>query len=166
MLLFIECIILCLLFTGIIIPSLFRDPLSHIMSYPPNIRKRVEGLPQYAGTIKTYEKQHIIKKIAAIFMFAILLSIVAYLSGARTFERVFIHVFLLFFSVNLYDLIILDLGIFCHSKKVVIPGTEDMMDEYKSPIHHIKGAFIGTGLGILEGLLCGLIITFYHVLFR
>ena len=36
--------------------------LSMIMSYPPNVIKKVEQLPQYAGCIKEREKKHIIKK--------------------------------------------------------------------------------------------------------
>ena len=164
MILVIECILLCVLFTLMIIPAQFRDPLSQIMSYPPEIRKRVESLPIYAGMIHKKEKQQIVKKIAAFFVFAILLTILAYYSGARTFEKVFMHVFILFFAVNLYDLIILDLGIFCHSKKVIIPGTEDMIREYQKPGHHIKGALIGTVFGIAQGLLCGGMLVFYNLI--
>ena len=40
--------------------------------------------------------------------------------------------FTLFFAVNLYDLVVLDWGIFCHSRKLRIPGTEDMEKEYKN----------------------------------
>ena len=35
--------------------------------------------------------------------------------------------------MNIYDLIVFDLIIFCHSQKLMIPGTEDMIKEYRSP---------------------------------
>ena len=52
MILFIECIVGCLLFTLIILPAQYKDPIKMIMSYPPKIRKRVEELPQYKDSIK------------------------------------------------------------------------------------------------------------------
>ena len=45
MLLFMECVIFCLLFTFIILPAQYKDPINMIMSYPPKIRERVEALP-------------------------------------------------------------------------------------------------------------------------
>ncbi len=166
MILAIQCIILCTIFTVIIIPSLYKNPISHIMSYPPAIRKRVESLPQYADIIKKQENRHMLKKIAAIPIMTIILSVIAYYSGANNFSKVFIHTFILFIVVNLYDLIVLDLGLFCHSKKAIIPGTEDMIDEYKNPRHHIIGSLIGTILGIIVGFLCGGIVSLYNIFIK
>jgi len=158
MILFIECVVCCLLFTLVILPAQYKDPINMIMSYPPKIRKRVEELPQYKGTIKQREKSHISKKIFGLIFFVIVLSGVAYLSGCRSFSTTFIHVFLLFFVVNIYDLIVLDWGIFCHSKKLRIPGTEDMEKEYKDYVFHAKGACIGMALGLVVALLSGCMI--------
>ncbi|NMS91943.1 hypothetical protein HGQ85_18660 [Clostridioides difficile] len=69
-----------------------------------------------------------------------------------TFVTAFFHVFILFLSVNLYDLIIFDLIIFCHSKKLMIPGTEDMTTEYKNQMHHIIGALKGCAIGTVVSL--------------
>lgn len=132
-----------------------------IMSYPPKIIKRVEELPQYKDKIKQREKSHINKKIGGLILFIIALSIVAYLSGCRSFSEVFIHVFTLFFVVNIYDLIVLDWGIFCHSKKLRIPGTEDMVNEYKNYIFHVRGAAIGIVLGLIVALLSSCIIFLF-----
>ena len=158
MILFIECVVCCLLFTLVILPAQYKDPINMIMSYPPKIIKRVEELPQYKGTIKRREKSHISKKIFGLIFFVMVLSGVAYLSGCRSFSTTFIHVFLLFFVVNIYDLIVLDWGIFCHSKKLRIPGTEDMEKEYKDYVFHAKGAGIGMALGLVVALLSGCII--------
>jgi hypothetical protein len=166
MILLIECVILCIVFTLLTQPSVFKTPIKLIMSYPPKIRKRVENLPQYKDTIKADEKKHISLKIISVFVFAILLAIVAYFSGAITFLEVFKHVFILFFVVNVYDLLVLDVGIFCHSKKVRIPGTEDMDKEYRDPIHHIKGAVKGTFLGVIVALLSGGIIVLCSLLMK
>ena len=130
-----------------------------IMSYPSNVIKRVEQLPQYAGCIKAREKKHICKKIFGVFFFAVVLAVVAYFSGCRDFISTFCHVFVLFFAVNLYDLIVLDWGIFCHSKKLRIPGTEDMDKDYKDYMFHAKGAVLGMIPGIMIAALSGAMIA-------
>lgn len=157
MILVIECVILCIVFTLIILPVQYKDPMVMIMSYPPNVIKRVEQLPQYAGCIKEREKKHISIKILGVFFFAVLLAIVAYLSGCRGFVDTFFHVFMLFFIVNIYDMLVLDWGIFCHSKKLRIPGTEDMDEDYTDYLFHVKGAMKGTGIGIIIAILSGVI---------
>ena len=156
--LFIQCVVCCLLFTIIILPSQYKDPIKMIMSYPPEIIKRVEGLSQYKDTIKQREKAHISKKLIGLVFFVIILSIVAYFSGCRSFVATFIHVFTLFFVVNVYDLIVLDWGIFCHSKRLRIPGTEDMEKEYKDYVFHVRGAGVGIVLGLVVAILAGCII--------
>lgn len=158
MVLFIQCVVCCLLFTLVILPAQYKDPINMIMSYPPEIIKRVEELPQYKGTIKQREKSHISKKIGGLAFFVVVLSIIAYFSGCRSFGATFIHVFTLFFVVNLYDLIVLDLGIFCHSRKLRIAGTVDMEKEYKNYGFHVRGAAIGVALGLVVALLSGCII--------
>lgn len=160
MILLIECIIACIIFSFIILPSLYKNPLNHIMSYPKAIRERAESLPQYKENILNVEKRHLIIKIISILIFAILLAAVAYFSGAKTFTSVFVHVFIIFFTVNMYDLFVLDIGLFCHSNKTRIPGTEDMDKEYKNPWHHIRGAGIGIIIGSVVSLLSGSMIHF------
>lgn len=155
MVLFVECVISCIVFTLIILPSLYKDPIKHIMSYPKEIRERVENLPQYKDTIQAEEKRHLSIKLIAVLIFVIVLAIVAYYSGAKNFTAAYFHVFILFFVVNIYDMIVLDMGIFCHSERVRIPGTEDMDKEYRNPWHHVRGAVIGTMIGAVVALLSG-----------
>lgn len=158
MLLAIECMIACIIFAMIILPTQYKDPIKYIMSYPPEIRKRVESLPEYKNSIKRTEKGHILKKLVAVILFITLLSAVAYFSGAKRFQTAFLHVFILFFAVNLFDVIVLDIGVFCHSKKLRIAGTEDMDKEYKNYLFHIKGAIKGIVLGIVISLLSASIV--------
>lgn len=159
MLLLIECVVACIIFTILVLPPIYKDPMNQIMSYPTKIRKRVESLPEYKNNINKYEKKHVLRKVIAVILFVIILGFISYYSGAKTFIDAFKHTFILFAVVNLYDLIILDIGIFCHSKKSIIPGTEDMINEYKSPWHHVKGFFIGITLGIIVSFLSAVFVN-------
>lgn len=164
MLLVIECMVACIIFTAVVLPTQYKDPIKYIMSYPPEIRKRVESLPQYRSSIKSTEKSHIIKKLIAVFIFIALLSAVAYFSGAKNFQTAFLHVFILFLAVNLFDVIVLDIGVFCHSKKLRIAGTEDMDREYKNYLFHVKGAIKGIVLGIVISLLSASIVYIVSII--
>lgn len=155
MLLLIQCILLCGIFTLLILPQQFKNPLSQIVSYPPAIRKRVESLPQYRDILAETRKNNILRKIISAVIAVFLLAVTAYFSGKTDFVSAFIHVFILFSAVNLYDLIVLDIIVFAHCKKVVIPGTEDMVKEYRDPIHHIKGACIGVLISVAAALFVG-----------
>ena len=72
MILLIECIVCCLIFTCVILPAQYKDPIVMIASYPPEVIRRVESLPQYKGTIKQREKSHVKKKMGGLLLFVIL----------------------------------------------------------------------------------------------
>jgi hypothetical protein len=152
--LIIEAVVCCILFTLLIIPRLLKDPVSCIMSYPPAIRKRVASLPEYSAAFKVKSKIQITIKIIFAVIISVLLGVIAYFSGAKTFFDAFVYVFALFFIVNVYDMVVLDIIFFCHSGKVIIKGTEDMTKEYKSPKHHIisglKGVLIGAAVSLVS----------------
>lgn len=164
MALLIQCIVLCAVFSLLILPPLFKTPLSQIMSYPPAIRARVESLPQYNKILHTTKQRNMMRKIVGALIAVVLLAVLAYCSGKTSFFPAFIHVFVLFFVVNMYDLIILDFIIFRNSTKVVIPGTEDMVKEYRNLTHHIKAAFKGTAIGIIAATLAASIVEVIAIL--
>jgi len=159
MVIFIQGIVLCAIFTFVILPPQFKNPLSQITSYPPAIRDRVASLSQYKDILDGTKKKNITRKIMGVLITVVALAFLAFFSGKTTFIQAFAHVFILFFVVNMYDLVILDLIVFAHSKKVVIPGTEDMVREYKNPIHHIKGACKGVIIGIIAAALAAGIVV-------
>ncbi len=158
MVLIIQCIIVCIVFTIFILPPQFKDPLSQILSYPPAIRERVASLQQYKDRLPTTKKRNLSRKIIGTVIGIFALAALAYFSGKTSFCAAFLHVFIVFFAVNMLDLLIFDFIIFAHSKKVVIPGTEDMVAEYRNPIHHIKGAFKGVVIGTLAAFVAASIV--------
>ena len=123
----------------------------------------MESLPQYAGVIQKIERRHIAVKISAVFLFAIVLGLTAYFSGAKTFNSAYVHVFMLFLAVNVYDVVVLDIGLFCHSKKLRIPGTEDMEQVYRDPWFHVIGGLKGILIGAVTALLSARIVQILSI---
>lgn len=148
----IQSAILCALFTFAVAKGM-KDPIKGILSFPPAIRRRVESLPQYQGTIRQEERAHIGKKLVSVPVITAILAGACWLGGARTFGSAFLYGSGLFLAVNLWDLVVLDWLWFCRSPKVRIPGTEDMDKEYRDPWFHLRGFFIGVGIGAAVSLL-------------
>ena len=140
MVIIIESIIACLIFTLIIFLTMYSNPLNMIHDYPPAIQNRVKELGLITDEQKGYSKTDIIRKIIAIIVLGLILALVVYkFNGADTFVKGFLYSYLLWNVVNWWDAIFIDCIWFCHSKKVIIPGTEKMK-EYKDYWFHIKGS--------------------------
>ena len=159
MIIVIESIILCALFT-LMVYIMSRNPIKTLYNYPPKIQERVKSLEEYKDKIPT-QKNKIVSKIFASILFLVVLCIVLrYINGYTTFIESFGYGFLLWTIVNLYDVIVLDIIWFCHDKHFVFKGTEDMTEEYHNYWFHIKGFFIGELLALIVCGLAGLIIQF------
>lgn len=155
----IESIILCLIFTFTVPLYGLRDPLSMIDDYPPAIQARVREL----GLIPAEQPQ---KRIAAKLVFCLIAAaalavILRVFNGADTFLSGFVNSFLLWLVVDWYDALIIDCLWFCHSKRCIVPGTEDMTAAYHDYGFHIresaKGMLIGLPVCLLVGGLTALL---------
>ena len=159
MIIVIESIILCALFT-LMVYIMSRNPIKTLYNYPPKIQERVKSLEEYKDKIPTQKNKIVSKIFASILFLAILCIVLRYINGYTTFIESFGYGFLLWTIVNLYDVIVLDIIWFCHDKHFVFKGTEDMTEEYHNYWFHIKGFFIGELLALIVCGLAGLIIQF------
>lgn len=159
MIIIIEAIVLCSIFT-LSIYMISRDPIKTLYNYPPKIQEEVKKIDLYKDKIPT-QKNKIVTKIFASILFLIIISIILrYVNGYKTFIESFSYGYLLWTIVNLYDLIVLDIIWFCHDKKFIIKGTENMKDEYHNYLFHVKGFFIGELLGLIICCLSSLIVNY------
>ena len=159
MILAIESIVLCLVFT-LMVYFMSRDPITILYNYPPKIQERVKSLEAYADQIPT-QKNKLAAKLCACVLFVIVLSLILrYINGYTTFLQAFGYGLLLWTIVNLWDAIVLDILWFCHDPHFVFKGTEDMVSDYQDYRFHIKGFWIGEVLAIIVCSIAGLIVQF------
>ena len=137
MIILIESVILCIIFT-IIVYLMSREPIKSLYNYPPKIQERVKSLDEYKDIIPTQENKVAAKLGASVIFLAILYVVLRYINGYETFIESFGYGFLLWTIVNLYDVVVLDIIWFCHDKFFVFKGTEDMVKEYHNYWFHIK----------------------------
>lgn len=159
MIIVIESIVLCILFT-LMVFIMSREPIKTLYNYPPKIQERVKNLDEYKNKIPTQENKMVAKLCASVLFLIIICLILRYINGCTSFVESFKEGFLLWTIVNLYDALVLDIIWFCHDKHFVFKGTEDMIDEYHNYWFHIKGFFIGESLALVICGLAGVIIQF------
>ena len=159
MILIIESIILCAVFT-LFVFIMSRDPIKTLYNYPPKIQERVKSLDEYKDRIPTQKKKLSAKLFACVFFVAVLSLILRFVNGYTTFLSAFGYGFLLWTVVNLWDMIVLDIIWFCHDPQFVFKGTEDMVKEYHNYWFHIKGFFIGETLALIVCALAGVVVPF------
>lgn len=159
MILVIESVILCRLFT-VMVYLMSRDPIKTLYNYPPAIQERVKSLEQYKDQIPTQKNKIAAKSVAALLFVVILSLIMKYVNGCTAFKDAFLTSFLLWTIVNLYDAVVMDIIWFCHDPHFVFEGTEDMVSDYHDYWFHIKGFFIGEVLALVVCLLVGLAVQF------
>lgn len=159
MIIVIETIILCLVFT-IMVYIMSRNPIKTLYNYPPKIQERVKSLDRYKNEIPTTKNMLVAKITVSIFIIIIVSLIMRYVNGYTTFIDAFKNSFLIWTIINTYDALVLDCLWFCHSKEFVFKGTEDMIDEYHNYWFHIKESLIGEIIGLVVCLIVGLIIQF------
>ena len=159
MIILIESIILCLLFT-LMVFIMSREPIKTLYNYPPRIQQRVRSLDEYKDQIPT-QKNKIAAKVVALVLFVIVLSVILrYVNGYKSFLEAFGYGILLWTIVNLWDVIVLDILWFCHDPQFIFKGTEDMVEDYHDYWFHIKGFFIGEALALIVCALAGLVVQF------
>ena len=74
MIILIESIILCLIFT-IMVYIMSREPIKTLYNYPPKIQERVKSLKEYQDKIPTQENK-LIAKICASIIFLIIICLI------------------------------------------------------------------------------------------
>ncbi|MBO4570584.1 MAG: hypothetical protein J5699_01500 [Bacteroidales bacterium] len=155
----IETIIACAVFTMFVF-LIARDPIKSIFNYPPAIIERCDQLGLVDAGNKPGGVGFYVKKVGAMILFGVLLGLlVRYVNGCLTFWSGALTAYALWVVVNWFDALVLDCLWFCHDKRFVIPGTEDMTAAYHDYLFHIRGAVIGMILGIPAALVAGLIVV-------
>lgn len=159
MVILIEGLIAVTLFTIIAIPATIRHPLTALSDYPPAIVKRCVELGIYPERERRFSTMDLIRKATAVIVFIIVFAfIIKKFNKAETFLEGFRISYILWLIIAWYDALIVDCLFFCHSKKVRIPGTEDMK-EYQDYGFHIKQSLIGSIIGLPACALVGLAVT-------
>ena len=134
-----------------------KNPIKSLYNYPPKVIEKVSSMKEYAEKIPT-NKQKITTKLIVSIIFTIIIAIILkYINNCTTFKDAIISSTIIWTTVNIYDVFIIDILYFARSDKFVFKGTEDIRKEYKNYRFHIieglKGELIGLIICTISSLL-------------
>ena len=157
----IETLVLIVLFT-IAVAAGSKNPVDTVYDMPQPIIDRCLELGLIDESRKADSPQTRKKKLAAAIMILLVLTLVLYfINHAADFLQGFLISYVIWLIVDWYDCFVIDWIWVCHSKKLIIPGTEDLMDSYKDYRFHfiasLKGMVIGLPVCLLAGVLVQLV---------
>ena len=160
----IETLAACLLLTAGCLLSTRRlmDNLELAkLNYPPVIVQRIIDLGLVSGDRPPCEWQRVKKKWPAMLVLGLLLGLLMrFANGCTSFLSGFGTAYLLWLIVDWYDALVVDCALFCHLKRFIIPGTEDLTEAYRDYMFHIKGSCMGMLIGLPCCLIAGMVAMF------
>lgn len=152
----IEAVIICIIFTILCVLSVEKgkDNMEMVrLDYPGAVVDRLIELGRLERRAEPSFFERIWRKWPSLILFGVIEGIlVKYVNHAGTFLSGFLTSYALWTVVNWYDALVIDCLWFCHSKRVIIPGTEDLVDAYRDYMFHIKGALRGMIIGMISSL--------------
>ncbi|MCF2681825.1 hypothetical protein [Faecalicatena contorta] len=150
----IECCVLIILFTGLIMIPLIRNPIWWIHDYPKDIQEAYfenhERIPTQAFSIPV-----LLKKSFALLLALAILSVLVVWAGAKDFASAFLASYGMWLLIDWYDCFFLDWVLFANIRCIRLPGTEHMDQAYHQKKYHVIHSFIGMALGVIPCLLTG-----------
>lgn len=154
----IEAIVLTVIFTGMILIPLIKNPVWWIHDFPKDIQeeyfKTHERIPSafFSATV-------LIKKcIGLLIALGILIGLIWFV-GAKNFTQAFIVSYGLWTIIDWYDCFILDWIFFANMKSVRLPGTEHMDKAYHQKKYHFIRSLYGMIVGLIPCLIGSVLYT-------
>lgn len=139
----IEALVYALLYGAFIAFLVLKQGAARqLYNYPPKIQERAVALgvttkEEMAANAKKY------KPMGFAIMSGLCLVIICAINHETTFWAGFYQSYIFLNAFSVFDAAVLDSMWFCHSKRWVIPGTEDMTEAYHDYWFHWKWVFIG-----------------------
>lgn len=154
----IETIVLCILFTIAVVTG-SQNPVETVYDMPEPIVNRCLELGLIDETKKASSPQTKMKKLCAALVIALILALFLYfVNHAVNFIQGFTISYIIWLVIDWYDCFVIDWIWICHNKKIIIPGTEDLVDSYKDYKFHFIGSLKGMLLGLPVCLLVGVLV--------
>lgn len=154
----IETVVLAILFTiGVVADS--QNPVDTVYDMPEPIINRCLELGLIDESKKADSPQTRRKRLFAAVVIALIMALaLCFVNHAGNFLQGFLLSYLIWLIVDWYDCFVIDWIWVCHSKKLIIPGTEDLTDSYKDYRFHFIGSIKGMVIGLPVCLLVGVMV--------
>lgn len=159
-----ETMVLTILFTIAVVAG-SKNPVDTVYDMPEPIINRCLELGLIDESKKADSPQTRRKKLAAAIVIALVIAVTLFfVNHARNFLQGFLISYLIWLIIDWYDCFVIDWIWVCHNKKLIIPGTEDLVDSYKDYRFHFIGSLKGMVIGLPVCLLVGVMVQIVNLI--
>lgn len=158
--LFAEIVILCALFFIICILGTGTDHknLKNYESYPDEVQKRIKEIKEYQGSFR--EKSKLVTWIVNFLIFSIIFLIFGRFICQKNFIQNFILLFILGQTINIFDLVVIDLLWWRNTKRIRLLKIPEK-ELYQNPEKHITSFLRAFVMYFFIALIDGYILTLF-----
>ena len=158
--LIVEAIVLCLLFFALCILGTGTDEknLKSYSSYPDEVTDRIKEIKEYQGKYREKNKKDV--WIENFILFIILFLILGISLKEKNFIHNFISLFILGQTLNIFDLIVIDLLWWRNSKRIRLSKIPQK-ELYQNPKKHIEAFLRAVVLYFVVAVVDGYILTLF-----
>ena len=154
-----EGVFLCTLFWGVCWFGTGSDEknIRNFLSYPEVVQKIIILRPELAGRIQ--QRGPVVVFANNLLLFTALLFALGLITRQDNFTGNFLNALLLGQALNLFDLLVIDLLWWRHTRRVRFTGTENRSKLYADPGKHISSFLRGIVMFLLAALINGCLLT-------
>ena len=158
--LLIETVILCSAFFGLCFLGTGTDKknLRNYMSYPDEVQKRIKEIEEYQGKYK--ETGSFVVWIANFLLFTILFLLLGIVIRQTSFKHNFISLLILGETLNVFDLIVIDLLWWRNTKRIRLSKIPQK-ELYQNPKKHIEAFLRALILYFFVAMIDGYLLTLF-----
>lgn len=158
--LLIESVILCSAFFGLCFLGTGTDEknLRNYMSYPDEVQKRIKEIEEYQGKYK--ETGSFVVWIANFLLFTILFLLLGIVIRQTSFKHNFISLLILGETLNIFDLIVIDLLWWRNTKRIRLSKIPQK-ELYQNPKKHIEAFLRALILYFFIAMIDGYLLTLF-----
>lgn len=158
--LLIETVILCSAFFGLCFLGTGTDKknLRNYMSYPDDVQKRIKEIEEYQGKYK--ETGSFVVWIANFLLFTILFLLLGIVIRQTSFIHNFISLLILGETLNVFDLIVIDLLWWRNTKRIRLSKIPQK-ELYQNPKKHIEAFLRALILYFFVAMIDGYLLTLF-----
>lgn len=158
--LLIESVILCSAFFGLCFLGTGTDEknLRNYMSYPDEVQKRIKEIEEYQGKYK--ETSRFAAWIANFLLFTILFLLLGIVIRQTSFKHNFISLLILGETLNVFDLIVIDLLWWRNTKRIRLSKIPQK-ELYQNPKKHIEAFLRALILYFFIAMIDGYLLTLF-----
>lgn len=159
MLLAVETVGLCLVFWGICFLGTGTDEknLRGLAAYSDEVQRMVREDPVLGPQIR--ETAPTVNFLSNLLLYGILLLVLCFFVREEGFLPNFRNVLIMGQVLNAFDLLVIDLLWWRHTKRVRFSGTEDRPELYRDPRNHVRSFVKGAAMFLTAALIDGLLLS-------